>query len=388
MLSSPFLLAAVSSLMALRRVTAIENLVVFGDSFSDVGNFQRWTNGPVWSEDVAVGWNTSLYSFAYTGAACDNALFPNISQSDLMPSIRDQMELYYRLDLNLDPENTLFAIWVGVNDIQKTYQQASVNKTTEGLGLVAACIGQQIRNIRRAFHGRKVMVFNVPPLQRMPFFAGSDGTEKWQNAAETLNEMICQDVTKLNEQYTDLKLDLVDVYGLLNDVAADPENFGFKDAETAYLDSPPRSSQADNYVWWDRTHLTSAAHRTIANQILNAGSFSEATRVPDNVQTILSDPRSRYRSPHYPYPPSNTGLVDELALSVPTNAFFEDTERQKTVDDMKYGRYCLGTTLLIVTLLFFALITYMKRMRCKRCTASVGLLEADEAVTAHMRETK
>lgn len=144
-----------------------------------------------------------------------------------------------------------------------TYIIDSVNKTTEGLGLVAACIGQQIRNIRRAFHGRKVMVFNVPPLQRMPFFAGSDETEKWQNAAETLNEMIRQDVTKLKEQYTDLKLDLVDVYGLLNDVAADPENFGFKDAETAYLDSPPRSSQADNYVWWDRTHLTSGKSASI-----------------------------------------------------------------------------------------------------------------------------
>lgn len=41
-----------------------------------------------------------------------------------MPSIRDQMELYYRLDLSLDPEDTVFAIWTGVNDIQKTYQQA------------------------------------------------------------------------------------------------------------------------------------------------------------------------------------------------------------------------------------------------------------------------
>lgn len=132
-----------------------------------------------------------------------------------------------------------------------------MNETTNGLGLVAACVGQQIRNIRRAFHGNHIMVFNIPPLQRMPFFAGRDETEKWQEAAETLNEMIRQDVVKLNEQYQDLQLDLVDVYDLLNDIAADPENFGFKDAETAYLDSPLRSSKADDYVWWDRTHLTS-----------------------------------------------------------------------------------------------------------------------------------
>lgn len=39
------------------------------------------------------------------------------------PSIRDQIEHFYHQDLQLDPAETLFAIWVGVNDIQQSYQQ-------------------------------------------------------------------------------------------------------------------------------------------------------------------------------------------------------------------------------------------------------------------------
>lgn len=126
----------------------VNNLVVFGDSYSgmqfcrtiqnknkrqcvydclDVGNFHRWANGPVWSENVAVGWNAALYSLAYTGAACDNALFPNVS--DLMPSLRDQIEMFYNLGLNMDPEDTVFAVWVGMNDIKKTYEQQGLGKS-------------------------------------------------------------------------------------------------------------------------------------------------------------------------------------------------------------------------------------------------------------------
>lgn len=120
----------------------VDNLVVFGDSYSgnvfngqmymnhvlipykDLGNFHRWTNGPVWSENVAVAWNASLYSFAYTGSACDNELYPDVPTTDRMPSIRDQIELYYNLDLGLDANKTVFAIWVGITDIQKAYQQS------------------------------------------------------------------------------------------------------------------------------------------------------------------------------------------------------------------------------------------------------------------------
>lgn len=82
-----------------------------------MGNSQRWTNGPVWSEYLAVGWNASLYSFAYSGSVCDTGMYNSIAQEDRVPSLRDQLEAYYNLNLNLKPEETVYAFWFGVQDV-------------------------------------------------------------------------------------------------------------------------------------------------------------------------------------------------------------------------------------------------------------------------------
>ena len=41
-----------------------------------------------------------------------------------MPSIRDQIEMFYNLVMDLDPSETVFAVYVGINDIQKSYQES------------------------------------------------------------------------------------------------------------------------------------------------------------------------------------------------------------------------------------------------------------------------
>lgn len=83
----------------------------------DVGNSQRWSNGPLWSEYLAVGWNASLYSFAYSGAVCDSSLYNTIAEENRMPSLKDQMDHYYNLKLDLKPEETVYAFWFGIQDI-------------------------------------------------------------------------------------------------------------------------------------------------------------------------------------------------------------------------------------------------------------------------------
>jgi hypothetical protein len=71
---------------------------------------------------LALGWNQSLHSFAYSGAVCDNDLF--LDNSDrATPSIRDQMEYYYQQqDLAPDAE-TVFAFSVGVSDIHQAFME-------------------------------------------------------------------------------------------------------------------------------------------------------------------------------------------------------------------------------------------------------------------------
>lgn len=106
----------------------INNIVVFGDSYSDAGNNQRLTNGPLWSEDLAVGWNASLYSFAFSGAVCDNDMYAK--HNDYIPSITDQVEMYYKENLNLNTEETAIGFWVGLNDIYNIFEKGKYKLTT------------------------------------------------------------------------------------------------------------------------------------------------------------------------------------------------------------------------------------------------------------------
>lgn len=102
----------------------IKNIVVFGDSYSDVGNKQRLTNGPLWSEHLAVGWNASLYSFAFSGAVCENDMYLKQSSSEsFIPSIVDQVEMFYKQNLQLNMDETAIVFWVGVNDVYKIFEK-------------------------------------------------------------------------------------------------------------------------------------------------------------------------------------------------------------------------------------------------------------------------
>jgi hypothetical protein len=82
----------------------------------DAGNLNRQTNGPLWAEDLAYAWNVSVYNFAFGGATCDSDLYA-LDPADKSPSLRDQIEIYYDQKLHLEPEETIYAIWIGINDI-------------------------------------------------------------------------------------------------------------------------------------------------------------------------------------------------------------------------------------------------------------------------------
>lgn len=123
----------------------INNIVVFGDSYSDVGNKQRLTNGPLWSEDLAVGWNASLYSFAFSGSVCDNDMYPAQKDADYIPSITDQVEMYYKEQLELNSTETVLIYWVGVNDVFKIFEnEDNIENVETEYKKVVDCIGTNI----------------------------------------------------------------------------------------------------------------------------------------------------------------------------------------------------------------------------------------------------
>jgi hypothetical protein len=166
------------------------------------------------------------------------------------------------------------------------------------------------------FSSNKFIVFGVPPLERMPFYANTELAASREDAANDLNGQLTKEVEKMNKHLQSLELDLVDVHRLIDDIVEQPEVFNIKNAREAYWDACQGqcTDDIDAYVWWDKTHLTGGVHRLIANSILMAGSLAPETFLDDqkvDINALLNDPNSHYKSPVY-LAKKNTGEINRI----------------------------------------------------------------------------
>ncbi|KAI8342550.1 hypothetical protein BC941DRAFT_345106 [Chlamydoabsidia padenii] len=166
-----------------------------------------------------------------------------------------------------------------------------------------------------------------------------------------------------NKKYGTLTLDLIDVYSLLSDMVHDPTTFGIVNTNRAFWDDCQGDCNdlgMDEYLWWDRTHLTGAVHHTIGNSVLNAGSYAPSTSVNKvKVERLLMAPVSVIRSPIYRAPP-NTGVIQKL---VGDPSFTTHQNQQQPLDVKDQITRFWSPLLPIITLLVALgiLIWWMKR---------------------------
>ena len=93
----------------------IKNLVTFGDSYTDVVDVSH--GGLAWPTYAARYANLTLYPFARTGATCSN----NITYLPYPSVMESQIPLFLEKKANgtlkLNPEEMLYTMWIGTNDV-------------------------------------------------------------------------------------------------------------------------------------------------------------------------------------------------------------------------------------------------------------------------------
>ncbi|KAI8098474.1 GDSL-like Lipase/Acylhydrolase-domain-containing protein [Halteromyces radiatus] len=362
----------------------INNIVVFGDSYSDLGNRQLSSNGPLWSQHLAIGWNASLYSFAFSGATCDQSLYQqsNNTTAPSSPSIVDQLEIYYQQQLNLKPEDTIYAFWVGYNDIYNMLQTNDQNYDQ-----LTDCIIQQMHNVRKVFGTNRFLMFTLVPMDKMPYFNKDNdkiALQRQKQAIDNFNQLLHEKVSNLVKHHQSLELDLVDAHDLLKDMVNNPDEFGFKDGQHSFWDTCQGQchESVDDYIWWDKTHLTGGAHRIIANSILVSGSMEPSVTLPspEVVDDMIQTPGSRFQSPHYKAK-FNTGIIDKLVKEINTakqddkNPLTQDDDDLDELDEDDWMLRPLYIGALCTVMLCIGFVLYNKQ-QSKRRTSDGGSLAA------------
>jgi phospholipase/lecithinase/hemolysin len=256
-----FLLAPLSSFGA-----PFDTVVVFGDSLSDNGNLYaldpdnvpsevyyqgRFSNGPVWVEYLT---DTDMLDCTLD----DNAYAGAKTQGTTPPGLVEQVANY--VGSATLPDNALFVVWIGANDFLggSTDFGASVSNIAEALDDLAA------------FGAESILILNLPDLGATPRMLSGDPAAAAGATALTqaFNTALAGAVDVFEAANPDITVYELDIYALLNAIAADPADYGLTnvtDISPNYT-VPNEFDNSAGYAFWDDIHPTTEAHEEIAYQ--------------------------------------------------------------------------------------------------------------------------
>ncbi|PQE17017.1 carbohydrate esterase family 16 protein [Rutstroemia sp. NJR-2017a BBW] len=264
------------------RASQFKYLITFGDSYSQTG-FSITGTKPSVSNPIGnptfPGWTTSggnnwignllhpsssttllNYNFASGGATTDANLVTPYASTVL--SLVDQVSLFTKnlspLPSPLSSSNTLFAIWIGVNDVGNAWYASNWSSLSQTI------INRYIQEAATLYAGgaRNFLFLTVPPIQRTPsVLQQSTSVQQQEGAAvQRYNQLLGQAVTAFKGNYTGVQTWVYDTTGPFNTALNNPTAYGAKDA-TCY------NSDGVSCLWWNDYHPGLAIHKLVAQGV-------------------------------------------------------------------------------------------------------------------------
>lgn len=302
-------LALVAALgLSLPAAAEWNELVVFGDSLSDTGNFQaltsglfpsaafgyapgRFSNGPVAVEYLAAWLNLPLDNHAVGGArtgtpvggGSDNYV-EDTSQGTLLAGLLQKSPGWLN-GTGISAQvgdyvagggggaDKLYFIWGGPNDY---FLPASLT--------TPATVGNAVGNLQTAITSlyeagaRDFLIPNMPDLGLTPSFVeeGPLAAGLASSVSAAHNAALALMLDQLDLNLADARFRTVDVSGLLNAVALDPGQYGFTNVDTPCQTLAGCPANPAGYLFWDDVHITTAGHQAVATAFLAAALVPEA----------------------------------------------------------------------------------------------------------------
>jgi thermolabile hemolysin len=299
-----------ATLVPIKAIAAtFSQLVVYGDSLSDLGRAAaatrgaappystlvgegRFSNGPIWVEYLANSLGipadgnpatNRATNFAVGGATTGttNIIQPLIglpiipALNGIQQQVNDSVNALGSNN-TFDP-NALFVIWGGAND----YLFAGITDP-----------GIPVRNLFTDINtlidrgARNILVPNLSNLGALPSTRNLGATAIGLNNLTAFhNAGLVANIADLNRARPDVNLNLLDVNGLFNRVVANPGSFGFTDVTTQCITATTVCVNPSANLFWDEVHPTTEGHRLIGELAFNTVS---PTAVPEPITMLGS----------------------------------------------------------------------------------------------------
>lgn len=285
-------LALVAALgLSLPAAAEWNELVVFGDSLSDNGNFLaltggqfpapafgyatgRFSNGQVAVEYLATGLGLTLHNFAVGGARTGT---PAGGGSDNYVDASGQgtalglpanyfngtgvlAQIGQRVAAGpLDP-SALYLVWAGPNDYFLPESLLSPNTVPNAISNLGTGLTQLYNAGARNFLVPNMANLGLTPamLAEGPLAAGLASLRSAEH-----NAALAQLLGTLDQTLALADFRTVDVFGLLNSAALNPDQYGLSNTDAPCQTTLGCPEDPSGYLFWDGVHITTAAHQVV-----------------------------------------------------------------------------------------------------------------------------
>lgn len=286
------------------------NLFILGDSLSDSGNVAlttdqrgtppfsalmaeapyasgRFSNGPVWAEQLAVDLNLSSTpsllggtNFAFGGAR--SGPLPGMPAT-ASPTLRQQLQMLLASPWFRDgrlPPDSLFALGVSAT----IYETTTVAAALATAGVDSATVDRKVNAILSAAivnltdvitalsaaGATDLLILNAPDLGLTPAAHSAGLVAEATRISASFNDLLAADLVSLTAALP-VNLYSFDLFQLLREVVAQPARFGLTNAIDSCIHvnttADALCTNPDAYLFWDGIHPTAAGHVILASAV-------------------------------------------------------------------------------------------------------------------------
>jgi len=268
----------------------ISDLVVFGDSLSDVGNIQqitaglvplppyangRFSNGEIWVDFVGAHFGVPVLAsqrggtiYAVGGATTerDSTFF---FDDDFPVNLRQQVSDY--LVTRTPEDNDVFVIWAGGNDVFDMVR--GIGDLTPQISADNVLIATILLYDAGARH---FVIVNTPDVQEAPRFRNSSNRERAAGLVRSVNDALAERVSFLR-QLAGIHIVTVQAEGVLIELidnppvgTTEPLLPAWSGSFEGFLGDGVLVENPDSHIFFDNVHPTRRAHAFIADRIIAA----------------------------------------------------------------------------------------------------------------------
>ncbi|KAG0134712.1 GDSL lipase/esterase [Tuber indicum] len=289
----------------------LKYLFVFGDSYTTTGfnltngsplpssgnpmGNPAWpgltsTSGPNWVGYLTTTFNRSellTYNLAYGGATINSTLVKPYIPTVL--SFAEQVQDLFLPNLSpksptpitpaWEPEDSLFLIWLGVNDIENSYRNVNPGDLHPSL------MDEYFRLLEELYcvGARNFLLLNVPPIDRSPLTTGQGehAVSREQEALESYNSLLEDMLHGFKRSHRDVYGKVFDAAKVFTEILERPERYDIKNT-TAFCEKyrvgtpewdtyyPECGVKVSEYFWLNSLHPTWPVHKVLAEEIVKS----------------------------------------------------------------------------------------------------------------------